>query len=119
VCKFHQITIGDLVIASLTIRWIATTAGITSTTRIASAASTTTTTSATSTAEYAAENLSEDINLGHRLIDDDVHVRLSVVLNRIDQRIQFLRVHDVAVVAGATARCINSISEKHDCLSSL
>ncbi len=71
-------------------------------------------------AEDATENLAEDINPGR--IDGiiaGVHVARRVVLDRIDQRIQLLRVHDVALVVRATTRRVDTVSEEHDRFSSL
>src|SRR5689334_1063331 len=77
---------------------------------------------APSTAEDAAENLTPNVvRPSHRIIGiiHHVHVARRVVLHGIDQRVELLRVHHVALETGGTTGRIDTVSEKHDGLSSL
>src|SRR6185369_3967490 len=115
VSEVHQVTIRYFVViahAPASRRITAAAAAPTTATTSASAAT-------SSAAKDTAENLSPNvIGPSHRIIVD-VHVARRVVLHRIDQRIELLRVHHVAVESRVATGRVDTVGEKHDRFSSL
>src|SRR5690348_13708627 len=101
--------IRKLVITASVRRWVAATPASTSTTTAPAAAA----------SEDPTENLSPNIHRTAAGKIPDVHVARRIELHRIDQRVQLLRIHDVALVTGMTTRRVDTVSEQHDRFSSL
>src|SRR6185369_11144057 len=76
------------------------------------------TTATTTTTKNPTEKLIPDVYTSYRKIAG-VHVLRRVVLDRIDQRIELLRVHHVCVVVRSTTGRVDAVSKEHDSLPAL